>query len=73
MNRSRVHPRGPTIATALIEIPPDIEAMRRTDSALALRWRYALRSVMASLMADKSWQITGFSRSGCYLLDRLSV
>jgi predicted GNAT superfamily acetyltransferase len=66
-------PAGTEPATALIQIPLDIEAIRRTDPELALRWRYALRSALELLVADKSWQITNFSRSGWYLLERAAA
>lgn len=66
-------PAGPDTASALIEIPPDIEALRHADPRLALLWRYALRSVLEPLLADKSWQVVGFSRSGWYLVERTSV
>ena len=61
-------PSGET--AILVGIPPDIEGMRRTDPALALSWRYELRTALAPLMADTSWQVTGFARSGWYLLER---
>jgi predicted GNAT superfamily acetyltransferase len=66
---SAAHP-GPQLQHAIIGIPADIERLRISDPALALRWRYALRRVLALLLADKSWQVTGFTRSGGYLLDR---
>jgi predicted GNAT superfamily acetyltransferase len=55
---------------ALIGIPPDIERVRMVDAALALTWRYQLRAALALMMADKSWLVTGFARSGWYLLER---
>ncbi len=57
-------------AAVLVGIPADIEAVRRSDPAVALAWRYHLRATLSSLMADKSWQVTGFARSGWYLLER---
>ena len=62
---SAVPGRGPV----LVGIPADIEAVRRSDPASALAWRYQLRATLSSLMADKSWQVTGFARSGWYLLE----
>ena len=50
--------------------PGGHRAVRRADPALALSWRYALRSTLALLMADSSWKVTGFARSGWYLLER---
>jgi predicted GNAT superfamily acetyltransferase len=54
----------------LVGIPADIEAIRRTDPALALRWRHRLRAVLAPLMADQEWRVTGFAKSGWYVLQR---
>ncbi len=64
---------GPEITLAVIGIPRDIEQVRRADPALALSWRYALRSTLAMVMADSSWKVTGFARSGWYLLQRRSA
>jgi len=54
----------------LIGIPADIEAIRRADPGLALRWRLGLRTVLAPLMADEHWRVTGFAKSGWYLMER---
>jgi len=54
----------------LIGIPEDIESMRRYAPDRALTWRYQLRSTLALLMADRSWQVTGFARTGWYLAER---
>jgi predicted GNAT superfamily acetyltransferase len=54
----------------LVGIPADIEAMRRTDPGSALAWRTQLRTALTSLMAGTAWQVTGFARSGWYLLER---
>jgi predicted GNAT superfamily acetyltransferase len=56
--------------TVLIEIPPDIERVRKVDAAQALAWRYELRAALALMIPDKSWHVTGFARSGWYLLER---
>lgn len=55
---------------SVIGIPPDIERVRKSDAAQALAWRYQLRAALALMMADKSWHVTGFARSGWYLLER---
>ncbi len=57
-------------AAVLVGIPADIEAVRRSDPAVALAWRHQLRVTLCSLMNDNSWQVTGFDRSGWYLLER---
>lgn len=61
-------PDGPDVR--LIGIPTDIEALRRADPASALRWRYRLREVLAPLMADQAWRVTGFLKSGWYVVER---
>ena len=64
---------GETPASApvlLIGIPADIEAVRRTDPALALRWRLQLRAVLVPMLADERWRVTGFAKSGWYVLER---
>lgn len=53
----------------LVGLPEDIEALRRRDPSLALRWRYAVREILAGLLAD-GWAISGVTRDGYYLLDR---
>lgn len=60
----------PDDRVALIAIPRDVEAMRRTDPACALSWRHELRAALALLMADPGWRVTGFARSGWYRLER---
>ncbi|MET0965544.1 MAG: GNAT family N-acetyltransferase [Nakamurella sp.] len=64
----RQRPTGET--TIMLGIPTDIEHLRRIDPALALAWRYELRAALSSLMADCSWTVTGFAKSGWYLLQR---
>ncbi len=54
----------------LIGIPADIEAIRRADPGLALRWRLGLRTVLAPLLAEEPWRVTGFAKSGWYLVER---
>lgn len=55
--------------TVLVEIPEDIEALRRRDPDLALRWRHAVREALTGLLAA-GWTISGTTRDGCYLLHR---
>lgn len=55
---------------ALIGIPRDIEGMRGSHPELALAWRYELRAAMALSMVDSAWCVTGFARSGWYVLSR---
>ncbi len=63
---------GQDVTLAVVGIPRDIEQIRRTDPALALSWRYALRSTLALVLADSSWKFIGFARTGWYLLQRTS-
>lgn len=56
---------GESVACA---IPADIERLRRADPGLSLAWRRAVREVLAGAMAE-GYQITGFARSGWYLLE----
>ena len=60
----------PTVTNAVIGIPADIEQLRRTDPPLALSWRSALRATLAPVMADSALTVTGFARSGWYLVER---
>ncbi len=61
---------APATGAVLVGIPSDIEALRRSDPALALRWRLALRAVLAPMLTDDCWRITGFAKSGWYVLER---
>lgn len=54
----------------LIGIPSDIERVRSTGDGQALAWRYELRAALGPLIADKSWAVNGFARSGWFLLER---
>ena len=56
---------GESVACA---IPADIERLRQADPGLSLAWRRAVREVLAGAMAE-GYQITGFARSGWYLLE----
>jgi predicted GNAT superfamily acetyltransferase len=56
---------APVLAVAT---PPDVETLRRTDRALALQWRRAVRDALVPLLAEG--RIVGFSRGGSYLVRR---
>jgi predicted GNAT superfamily acetyltransferase len=70
-----VSPLGEPLAMAwpagapalLVQVPPDIEGMRRIAPELALSWRHAVRDVLAGLMAD-GWAVAGFVERSAYLL-----
>lgn len=54
-------------STVLVALPPDIEAMRATDPALASEWRSAVRESLGGLLAGGA-RISGFDRGGWYIL-----
>jgi predicted GNAT superfamily acetyltransferase len=56
-------------ATSLVAVPPDIAALRAADPALAQKWRLAVREALSALVADGA-QVTGFDRSGWYVVRR---
>lgn len=62
-------PAPATADTLLVAVPPDIEQLRKEDPPRAARWRAALRNALVSALADGR-QITGFDRSGWYVLAR---
>jgi predicted GNAT superfamily acetyltransferase len=61
---------GPTDAEVLlVRVPPDVEGLRERDPAAARRWRHAVRGTLGGLMASGA-EVTGFTRDGCYVLQR---
>ena len=52
-----------------VEVPEDIEGLRRSDPDLAIAWRLAVRSSLVGLLAA-GWLITDFDRRGFYVLER---
>jgi predicted GNAT superfamily acetyltransferase len=59
-------PDGPAL---LVAVPPDIEALRRTDPALAAAWRTATRNALQGLMAEGA-RVVGFDHAGRYVVVR---
>lgn len=60
----------PTDASvALVRVPRDVEAIRRTDPPRALAWRERTRAALAGLLAD-GWVVRDFTRSCQYVLHR---
>ena len=55
----------------LVEVPDDVQALRSSDPDLARRWRHASRGVLEPLLAG-SYVATGFTRSGCYVLEEIA-
>jgi len=67
--RVRAVPRG---ARASVEIPSDIDAMKRRDLGLAQGWRRATRAAFRALFR-RGFAVTGFTTGGgrsLYLLER---
>lgn len=56
-------------STLLVRVPPDIESLRHTDPGLAKQWRLAVRDVLGELLEEGA-RVTGFSRSGHYVVER---
>jgi len=55
-------------ALVAVATPPDVESLRRTDPALATRWRFAVREALEPLTTVGT--VSGFTRSGSYLVHR---
>lgn len=55
--------------TLLVEVPPDIEGLRRTDPGAAKAWRLAMRDVLGGLLADGA-RVTGFHDRTSYVVTR---
>lgn len=65
LDRRRAH----GLDTCRVEVPNDIEQIRRTDPDLAVAWRVALGEALGTLLAD-GWTVTDFDRRGHYNLTR---
>jgi predicted GNAT superfamily acetyltransferase len=61
-------PRAVPADAVLVAVatPPDVETLRRTDPALATRWRFAVREALEPLLTRGT--VTGFTRAGSYLV-----
>lgn len=55
-------------ARLAVGTPSDIAALRRDDPPLALEWRQAQRAAFTAAL-DAGYRVTGFTRSGHYLLE----
>lgn len=55
--------------TVLVELPADIETLRRADPDAARAWRLAVRDVLGGLLADGA-RVTGFHDRTAYVVDR---
>jgi predicted GNAT superfamily acetyltransferase len=56
---------------ALVQVPPDIEAVRQADPPLAIEWRHAVREVLGEFL-DAGAHVVGFTRDGWYVVERKS-
>lgn len=54
--------------TLAVQVPDDIEHLRRLDPTTALVWRHAVREVLGGAMAHGG-RVTGFSRSTGYVVE----
>ncbi|MFE1442021.1 GNAT family N-acetyltransferase [Streptomyces sp. NPDC058739] len=63
-------PTGAT--TVLIDLPDDIEGLRRTDPSAARAWRLALRDVLGGLLAEGA-RVTAFHARRQYVVERPST
>lgn len=61
-------PRDADVATS-VQVPPDIEALRRADPAEALEWRYRVRDAFGGLFQD-GFAVIGFDDERGYLFGR---
>ncbi|WP_246626870.1 GNAT family N-acetyltransferase [Modestobacter italicus] len=65
---------GPVVAPAppgvpwLVAVPPDVEALRARDPALAAEWRVAVRTALGGALSAGA-QVLGFAREGWYVVD----
>lgn len=60
---------SPSVAAWL---PLDIDRIRTEEPARALRWRYAMRTVLTKHL-DTGWEIAGFDRAGSYILTKKGI
>jgi predicted GNAT superfamily acetyltransferase len=56
-------------STVLVAIPEDIERLRTVDPSCAMAWRLGIRDLLGELMNEGA-VITGFVRSGWYVVER---
>ncbi|WP_030742494.1 hypothetical protein [Streptomyces sp. NRRL F-5135] len=58
-----------SVSRCTLEIPPDIEALRRRQPEAAIDWRLALRRALDVLLQE-GWVVVDFDRQGHYCLAR---
>lgn len=65
----RVQAAGPDATHVSVAVPPDIEALRRSDPARALAWRHAVRDTLGRELAAGG-RVLAFDRESGYLIER---
>jgi predicted GNAT superfamily acetyltransferase len=63
--RPAVHPAG--APRQLVQVPADVEALRRQDPEVAAAWADALRATLGRRLAA-GWRVGGCTRDGWYVL-----
>jgi predicted GNAT superfamily acetyltransferase len=69
VGRPELHDVPKDCAHLTLEIPSDIERLRREDAPLSHEWRIALRQALPHLLND-GWRVTNFDRAGLYIMKR---
>ena len=59
---------SPDPGAVRVQVPADIEGMRRDDPETAMQWRRRVRAELKTPMAD-GWRVAAFTGDGCYLLN----
>lgn len=67
-DRPFLHEVDPSSAVRLVQVPRDIEGLRRTDPGCARDWRLAVRHTLGALL-DAGWTVTQVDREGHYVLE----
>ncbi|MEV5597464.1 GNAT family N-acetyltransferase [Streptomyces sp. NPDC052496] len=65
----RPEPGTTDAETVLIDLPDDIEALRRTDPGAARAWRFAVRETLGGLLAEGA-HVVGFHDRRRYVVQR---
>ncbi|MEU6995989.1 GNAT family N-acetyltransferase [Streptomyces sp. NPDC046465] len=68
-DRGRPELRSTDAEFILIDLPDDIEALRRTDAAAARAWRVAVRQTLGGLLAEGA-RVVGFHDRRSYVVRR---
>jgi predicted GNAT superfamily acetyltransferase len=55
-----------------VQVPADVEGLRRTDPAVAREWRLAVRDVLGELVENGA-KVIGFSQAGWYVVEKVKT